>query len=298
MRQLFRKIRRLDWTNYPTDEINDLFIEFGNVPYMITDYDEGKIIHRACPVSDDEIVNNVARLTYKPQKFNTTYQRASTPQKTMFYGAVIPQQMETIELDNPRVTSAMESCSLLRNIKLDGKQRLLYGKWIVKSKISLITILFTRYRNARNNWIRTLGENFYKNIEPFSYEERKKYKQISNFLSDEFSKYVGENEDYKYLISSLFAYRCTENNLDGVLYPSVRTMGLGLNVAIKPTTVDDRMELVSVLECDVYKKKKKIAINNLRFCKVASGSKTFELQEITDPNLKFTDEQIEFILNN
>jgi hypothetical protein len=298
MRQSFKKIRSLDWTNYPTEDVNNLIIEFGKIPYMITDYDEGKIIHRACRISDDEIVNNISRLTYRPQESNTTYQRASIPQKTMFYGAVIPQEMDCEDLCFPRVTSAMETCKFLRNTKLDGKQRLLYGKWIVKSKISLITILFTRYRNARNNWIKTLGEYFYKNIESYSYEERKKYKQISNFLSDEFSKYVGDNEDYKYLISSIFANDCTEKNLDGVLYPSVRTMGLGLNVAIKPTTVNDKMELISVLECEVYKRKKNVVINNLRFCEVASGSNTFNLEEITDPNLKFTDEQIEDLLNN
>lgn len=264
---------------------------------MVTDYDEGKIVHRACPVSNDEIVNDIARLKYKPQILNTTYQRASTIQKTMFYGAVIPQEMDTIELENPRITSAMESCKFLRNTKLEGRQRVLYCKWIVKSRISLITVLFTRYRNARNTWIKNLSEEFYKNIEQFTYEEQKKYKQINNYLSDEFSKYVGEEEDFKYLISSLFAFRCTEKNFDGILYPSVKTMGLGLNVAIKPSTIDERMELASVLECDIFKINKRVVINNLRFCKVASGSNTFKLEDITDPNLKFTEEEIEQILN-
>jgi len=298
MRQAFRNVRKLNWKEYPVDAIKVFLNKFGKIPYMITEYNEGKIIHRACPISDDEIVNNVSRLTYKPSELNTFYQRASIPQKTMFYGAVIPQEIDTIELDNPRITSAMESCSFLRNIRLDGIQRLIYGKWIVKAKISLITVLFTRYRNAKNTWIKNLSEEFYKNIELFTYEEQKKYKQINNFLSDEFSKYVGENEDYKYLISSIFSMNCIENNLDGVLYPSVRTMGLGLNVAIKPATVDEKMELVSVLECDVYKKREKVVINNLRFCKVDSGSEKFELQNITDPNLKFTKEQIEEILNS
>ena len=124
---------------------------------------QGKIIHRACPVGDNEIVNTVSRITYKPQEINITYQRASTPHKTMFYGAVIPQEMDTVELDIPRVTSAMESCSFLRNSKLDGKQRLLYGKWIVKSKISLITVLFTRYRNVKNDVVLFLKETLYNN---------------------------------------------------------------------------------------------------------------------------------------
>jgi hypothetical protein len=104
-----------------------------------------------------------------------------------------------------------------------------------------------------------------------------KSKQINNFLSDEFSKFVGENEDYKYLISSTFAQKCAQNGFDGVLYPSVRTMGLGLNVAIKPSSVDEKMELISVLDCKVFKRQKKVIMNNLAFCDVSEGNENFEL---------------------
>jgi hypothetical protein len=34
-------------------------------------------------------------------------------------------------------------------------------------------------------------------------------------------------------------------------------MGLGLNVAIQPTTVTERIELISVLDCGVHKRGKK-----------------------------------------
>jgi len=34
-----------------------------------------------------EIFNKIEELSYKPQEFNKTYQRASTPNKTMFYAS-------------------------------------------------------------------------------------------------------------------------------------------------------------------------------------------------------------------
>jgi len=297
MRKAFRDIRKLDWKNYPLEDIGRLLYEFGKFPMMVTDYDEGRIIHRARPINDNVIVSNVSELSYKPQVANLTHQRASTPSMTMFYGAVIPENMDSAGINNGRITSAMETCSFLRNTKLDGAQRLLYGKWKVKSRISLITVLFTRFRRSNNQWIKTLSEEFYNHISTLPYEQQKKSKQINNFLSDEFSKFVGENEDYKYLISSTFAQKCAQNGFDSVLYPSVRTMGLGLNVAIKSSSVDEKMELISVLDCKVFKRQKQVIINNLAFCNVSEGNENFELIEITDPDLKFSDDEIEVGLN-
>ena len=224
--------------------------------------------------------------------------RASTPNNTMFYGSTISEADETYGIENPRLTSAMETCSFLRNPKIDGKQRLLYGKWMVKSRISLITILFTSYRNARNSWIKTLSEEFFNYLQNYPDDQKKKYKRISNYLSSEYSRCVNQNENYKYLVSSLITLRFLENGFDGVLYPSIRSMKLGLNVAIKPEVVDERMELISVLECDVHKRSKKAIINNLRFCNLPSGAESFELQMITDPSLRFTDDEINYRLNH
>ena len=298
MLKAIKDIRNLDWTEFPISKIDKLFSEIGEIPYMLTDYEPGRIIHRARPVNDDKVVNTVNELSYKPQENNNTYQRASTPDMTMFYGAIIPPELETEYIDNERVTSAMESVSFLRNPKLDGEQRLLYGKWRVKQSISMITVLFTRYRNSKNKWLKRMSEEFYKNISSYSYKEQKRFKQINNFFSDEFSKFVGENEDYKYLVSALFSLKCTQNGYDGVIYPSMRTMGLGINIALKPSTVDEKMELISVLDCKVFKKNKNVVINNLQFCNVAENTQEFELTEITDPNLRFTDEEIEYKLNN
>ncbi|MCT4586422.1 MAG: hypothetical protein N4A71_01225 [Carboxylicivirga sp.] len=293
MRKVFNEIRGLNWKEYPVDELENFFKKFGRFPMMVTEFNEGRLIHRARPVDESEIITSVSGLSYKPQELNSTYQRASTPQQTMLYGAVIPPEIDDEGIDNPRVTSAMESVSFLRNTKLDGTQRVLYGKWRVKSKISLITILFTRYRNAKNNWLKKMSEEFYESIAQYTYPEQKAFKQINNFYSSEFSKFVAEDEDYNYLISALFSLKCTQSGFDGVIYPSVRTMGLGINVAIKPETVDEKLELVSVLDCRLHKKGKLAIINNLRFGNVIEGSETFHLNDISDPNLRFTNTEIE-----
>ena len=293
MRQIIRQLRSQNLESYPIDQLNELLSHFGEIPIMVTEYHAGKIIHRARPVNDEEIVNDKSGLKYKPQRLNTAYLRASTPSNTMFYGSTIAEDDETNSISNPRITSALEVVPFLRNPNLDGRQRLLYGKWRLDTTINLATILFTNYRNAKNQWIKSLSEAYYNDLREFSIDIRKKAKRISNFLSSEFSKCVSENENYKYLISALITQRFLNRGFDGVLYPSVRSMKLGLNVAIKPEVVDRHLQLISVLDCIVYKRNDKVIINNIAFCEVPEGCQIFEFTEINDPSLRFTEEEIQ-----
>ncbi len=81
MRKVFRDIRALNWEGLPIEQIEYLFSKFGRIPFMVTDFKEGRLIHRARPINDDEIINTISGLSYKPQKINDNYQRASTPKK-------------------------------------------------------------------------------------------------------------------------------------------------------------------------------------------------------------------------
>lgn len=298
MKKLIKEIRELDLSVYPVDEIFQIFNKIGRIPYVETVYNYPKIIHRARPVNDNEVVNTVSGLKYKPQSSNKTYQRASTPNQTMFYGTVLPENSENDFIDNARITGAFESVDFLRNTKIkEGKQKLLFSKWIVKDEIALISIFFMNFRNSKNQWIKKIADEFYKNLGQYDYQEIKRYKTAVNYFAHEFSKVYKNKNDYDYLISAIFSSICLQDSKDGVLYPSVRTFGYGLNVAIKPEIVDSKMEMVSVLECEVFKKNKRIIMNNLRFAKIQDGEKSFNLQEITDDRFRFTDEYIYKFLN-
>jgi len=55
MRQVIKEIRALDLLKYPTDEVKELLLKFGKVPYLLTEYNYPKIIHRACPELFDDL---------------------------------------------------------------------------------------------------------------------------------------------------------------------------------------------------------------------------------------------------
>ncbi len=298
MKKLIKKFRGLNLSLYPVEEINRIFNQIGRVYYLETVYNYPKFIHRARPVDNNEVINTVSGLKYKPKNLNKTYQRASIPNQTMFYGSVLPESSENDFIDNTRITGAFESVDFLRNPEIkEGKQKLLFGKWIVKDEITLISIFFMKFRNSRNSWIKKIADEFYKNIEQFEDNEIKRNKTVVNYFAHEFSKLYKDKNDYNYIISSIFANKCLQNNKDGVLYPSPRTLGYGLNVAIKPEIVDSKMDLVSVLECEIFKKNKRVIMNNLRFTKIQKGDDSFNLQEITDERFRFTDEYINKFLN-
>ena len=103
--------------------------------------------------------------------------------------------------------------------------------------------------------------------------------KIVGFLASEFAKKETDN-DYNYLISSLFAERMIEKGLAGVLYPSVRTNGDGFNVAIHPEYVKYSMKLSAVGVCTVYKKGKKTIVDNESVTYLSDGDENFKLEPV------------------
>ncbi|MEK4349669.1 hypothetical protein MKX41_02400 [Paenibacillus sp. FSL R5-0475] len=71
-------------------------------------------------------------------------------------------------------------------------------------------------------------------------------KIIEQFLHTEFTKEVGSGTEYLYRISNMLAKNFYDiPNCDGYMYPSV-AIGSGINVAIKPKSVDEKLLLNSV----------------------------------------------------
>src|SRR5690606_23759634 len=117
---------------------------------MITDYHEtsgnqySKEIERAVNNTKEESeFSSVARISYKPAKYNSNYLRASTPKNTMFYGSVISEDdFDQEDIKFARIVGATEISSLMRNSDvIEGWSRITFGTWEVIEPISLATII-------------------------------------------------------------------------------------------------------------------------------------------------------------
>ncbi len=278
MKQIINDFKNLDLGNVSEKEVSDIFNRLTSLPVPITDYHKGKIIHRARIIKDNQTVKLNTELSYVPKKFNTSFQRASTPRQTMFYGAVVPQIQSDDEISNARIIGACEVSDFLRNSNCpDGKQKIVFGNWVVKETISLLSIIDPAIETNKINFFKEITENYHKFLEQGN-EDKENTVLFQEYISAEFSKLdIKSQKDY--LISALFT-ELVIDQCDGVIYPSVRADYNGLCVSIKPEAVDNKMELISVLECLVVKKEGKVNIINLRFGEVASGETQFELKKI------------------
>jgi hypothetical protein len=103
-------LNKLDLSKYPIDEVNKYLTNLGASAHIGYTLHKGFDIYRARPNEDDEISYvNRSQLSYKPQINNTTFQRASTPNKTMFYGSILPSEIGEDDINNARFTSCLEA---------------------------------------------------------------------------------------------------------------------------------------------------------------------------------------------
>lgn len=281
MESIIEELKKIDLTKYPTEQISSLLNGIGKVAFMLTDYDKGKTFDRAVPNNESEpVFNSVSRISYKPEKFNTTYQRASTPNNTMFYAAVVPEDVSEDEIKNARITGASETCDLLRcaDIK-NGERTITFGKWGVKERISLVTILDTT-KKYKIKFLNDQVDTYLKNLGSETPDMRNKTIDYLKYLSYEFSKPIDCHKDCDYMISAIFTEIITKmNNVDGILYPSVRTGLDGICVAIHPKAIN-KIELIKVLQSRIVKKEGDALITNLKYCNVNPPNSNFEMRDI------------------
>lgn len=88
---------------------------------------KGSFIYRATSITDITDINDIKRLSYKPASLNNTYQRASTPFNTMFYGIVSDTYTNAV------VGCLCETCDCLRNVDIPNKHyKIVISEWELK----------------------------------------------------------------------------------------------------------------------------------------------------------------------
>lgn len=277
---IITELNKLNLAEYPTDEITKILNSIGPMALMTTDYRPPKVIERAVNNTEEEPeFNTVSRISYKPAKFNTEYQRASSPSNTMFYGAVLSEKMSDEEIKNARIIGACEVAELIRNKELkNGESDITYGKWIVRDKISLATI-FDPTLDYKIDYVNEVKENYLGNLNSAPKDIKEKSLRYLKFLASEFSKPVKKGENHEYLISAILTEILVNTGFDGVLYPSVQTSGMGLCVAIHPRLMD-KLSLFRAIQCKIIKTNGDIRITNEKVCEIELDATEFKLNLI------------------
>jgi len=280
--ETINRLKALRLSEYPVDEIKQLLSDFGRVGVIVMTLHEGKTIIRARPNESNEIFKTISDLSYKPSEYNKTFQRASTPLTTMFYGCVVPEKIEEGELDNARVTAVFEASKLYRKGIDEGEEKITFSRWTVTNDIPLIALVYHKdfiNGSSHTNELFTAYQSFLKSNNPL---DIKKSNAITEYLASEFAKTETSN-DFDYLISALYSELVVQKGFAGVYYPSVRTEGKGFNVAIHPHFVENCMIPIVAGECSLYKKDKHIVLDNDTITEIGLGQKEIKFEPIIDP---------------
>lgn len=253
------KLRALDLSKCPYAEARELFWKLNQIGFVIYTLHEKKVITRA---RSGEGYTNKSDLSYKPREYNKKYQRASTPNNTMFYGTIVDADCPFYDT---RTIAAIECSKLLRGgINTSGNEKITFGRWQVIKDINLVSIVHKDFfSDVRNNALLKELHRVYEEFIKKSPDIEEKINLIARFFAEEYSKENITN-DYDYLLSAVFSEFITSDlGYDGVMYPSVQTGGqIGFNVAIKPLAVDNKMRLDIVLESTLRKNKESATIFN------------------------------------
>lgn len=267
---------KLDLAAYPVDSINQLISQLTSFPARITEFHTGHVVYRVRPNGEGESFTKISDLSYKPQQFNKTYQRASSPEQTMFYGSMVPNDNTQSEIDIGRVIAIAEGSKLFRNKDIkEGQEIVTFGMWRLQDTVSLVSILHPDLEKNITPFAIERATAFMEWLNQFA-DKRDQGKAILKFYAEQFAKMVEWDEpDFKYLHSALLTKFLIGKGYDGVLYPSGRVEGKGLNVAIAPDFVDSHMRLEGVMECIIAKKGTHIVCDNSKVAWLNAGDTEF-----------------------
>ena len=275
---IISEFKQLNLSTYPEKEIKDLFNKVGGIASIVVTFHKGKSVMRARPNYNGERFSKTSELSFKPQEYNKTYQRASTPYQTMFYATSIPDNIEKGELDNARIVGISETIPMLRDKELSGYQKISFGRWYAEEDVNLMAIVHEKSYYEKSSYTRELVEAHKNFIAKVPKDIAERSIKIQDYLASEFSK-EQINGDYDYMISAIFAENMVKNGLDGIIYPSVRVGGQGFNIAITPNAAK-KLGLYVAGECSIYKLKDQVVVGNDAIIELDGKQDEFEMKDI------------------
>jgi hypothetical protein len=277
--QIIDEISRLELSTYPYGDAKGLISQLGQFGIIQLTLHKEKSLMRARPNEAGKTFAEAKELSYKPQKLNTTYQRASTPNRTMFYAGTIPEDVKEGELDNARIVSSLEASHLLRDVNQEGEQTITFGRWIVTDDIPLVAICYHRDFAEKSSHSKELYEAYQASMKDYTPDFQKHSQIVTEFFAKEYAKTTIRG-DFDYLLSATLSEIIVNKGLAGVYYPSVKAGARGFNVAISPEFADKNLKLIVAGECVIKKEGDHTLITNDTIAYLKDGEVNFKLEKI------------------
>lgn len=227
----FHRLDALKSMNLKTDEIDQIKGRLMNLHEQIAVTNilkKGTEICRTVVVNDLEkdIPKHVGQISYNPNP-SINFGRANLIGETVFYGSVSTKKM-------PHYFNTSFEVFDLNNKSLE-RQYFVTSKWILQQDLPII-VVGNHHLDSEEMEER---QHFLDSIQTLPKDILGHMRHFDDFIASEFSKIITRGNEFLYKISACYCSLLFSRGIYGFLYSSVGSNGHGLNVAIKPSLVDD-----------------------------------------------------------
>lgn len=244
------QLAQLDLKTTSVLEIRKLYETITDLPAIIATIPADMIITRVRPGRHTAKKD----LTYPPISVCKKIQRSSLAGESAFYASLPDDQHH---LENGRALGLSETSTLARQGKVSvGREYLTVSQWVTKQPLRVISFMtdntFANTKN-RSKHIKELTKYFAEQYHLLTDVQ----KEVIQIIDEDFCKVVKDGNVHEYKRTAILSHDMlydSEYNLDGIVYAPVQMEGqLGINVMLKPASVDDKLELYRVIHCSYYK---------------------------------------------
>lgn len=218
------------------------------LPVPVTVLKKDFYVYRARYI-DSDFPGHKREVSYPYEtRFVKSFGRCNFPEQQIFYGSVLSDKIQ-----ETRVTGISE---IIDFDSLDRNKRhfIAVGKWLILEDIFLAE-LYLRDERIKNKITENANTHHKNQLGTLEADVRQVHEEILTFFSDELTEPKGRYE-LTSTISNLYFNKYfkkkdgTESfTVEGLSYPSVKTEGEGMNVALLPTAIEKlKLEMVLINE--------------------------------------------------
>jgi len=263
MKRRLKAFQELDPVSTPYKRILEIINKELFVPVTVAKIHAGHYVERVRIMDGtDDIFTRKSELSYIQDVTKiTSFGRANSPGKAMFYGAVASSSIWS-----PRIVALAETEAALQgeNKGATDKQLLItVGKWLVKKDLIVSEMVFKKDAIQKTPEVKKAFEQHSAAIiAQHPLPEAKQSIALLEFFSEAMAKRARTNSDYK--ISAAFTESILKmGEFDGIMFQSVQTEFEGTNVALTPKAVEESLYLEEALIISVDIRGKRVFLNNL-----------------------------------
>ncbi|TCD17616.1 RES domain-containing protein [Pedobacter psychrodurus] len=228
---VLKRLRLLDLEKVSNNEIFDLLTKLYKHIGVKHKLLKNRFVQRAVLLDgepSDYFPMDVQRISYNPK--GSSAGRANFEGESVFYASIATEIIEGY------------NCSALELIpRMDTgirQYRIVIGNWLLQEDTEFVFI----GGDSNLTYLSMEAKNRHNQLKDFvtSFKESAlSLYAIDKFLCEEFSKEVPKEKPWLYKISAAYTSLLRQNGEKGLIYPSVKAAGAGLNLILFPDIVDE-----------------------------------------------------------